>query len=58
MFRIGVSMLINLWTQSKKANRTECFPMPTGQAKALLTDIGTEELAHMEMIAALVCKLT
>jgi len=51
-------MLINLWTQSKKANRTECFPMPTGQAKALLTDIGTEELAHMEMIAALVCKLT
>ena len=27
-------------------------------AKAILTDIGTEELAHMEMIAALVYKLT
>ncbi len=26
--------------------------------KALLTDIGTEELAHMEMIAAMVYKLT
>jgi len=33
------------------------YSMPTGQAKALLTDIGTEELAHMEMIAALVYKL-
>lgn len=34
------------------------YSMPTDQAKALLTDIGTEELAHMEMIAALVYKLT
>ena len=33
------------------------YSMPTDQAKALLTDIGTEELAHMEMIAALVYKL-
>ena len=33
------------------------YSMPTGQAKALLTDIGTEELAHMEMIAAMVYKL-
>jgi len=31
--------------------------MPTDKAKALLTDVGTEELAHMEMIAALVYKL-
>ena len=34
------------------------YSMPTDTAKALLTDIGTEELAHMEMIAALVYKLT
>lgn len=33
------------------------YSMPTDQAKALLTDIGTEELAHMEMIAAMVYKL-
>jgi len=34
------------------------YSMPTDNAKAVLTDIGTEELAHMEMIAALVHKLT
>jgi spore coat protein JC len=33
------------------------YSMPTDMAKAVLTDIGTEELAHMEMIAALVYKL-
>lgn len=33
------------------------YSMPTDRAKALLTDIGTEELAHMEMIATLVHKL-
>ncbi|EIW17438.1 MULTISPECIES: manganese catalase family protein [Pelosinus] len=33
------------------------YSMPTDKAKALLTDVGTEELAHMEMIAALVYKL-
>ena len=32
--------------------------MPTGKAKALLTDIGTEELAHWEIIGTLVYKLT
>lgn len=34
------------------------YSMPTNKAIALLTDIGTEEMAHMEMIAALVYKLT
>ncbi|MDD4599586.1 putative manganese catalase [bioreactor metagenome] len=34
------------------------YSMPTDRIKALLTDIGTEELAHMEMIAGLVFKLT
>lgn len=33
------------------------YTMPTGKAKALLTDIGTEELAHMEIVATLVYKL-
>jgi len=34
------------------------YSMPMPKAKALLTDIGTEEMAHMEMIAGLVYKLT
>jgi len=34
------------------------FTMPTNKAKALLTDIGTEELAHMEMIQTMVYMLT
>lgn len=33
------------------------YTMPTNKGKALLTDIGTEELAHLEVIAALVYKL-
>lgn len=36
---------------------TQRYTMPIPQGKALLTDIGTEELAHMEMIAALVYNL-
>lgn len=34
------------------------FSMPTKIAKALLTDIGTEELAHWEMICTMVHMLT
>ena len=34
------------------------FTMPTGKSKALLTDIGTEELAHVEMIGTMVFQLT
>lgn len=34
------------------------YAMPYGMQKAVLTDIGTEELAHMEMIAAIVHQLT
>lgn len=33
------------------------YTMPTGKAKGLLTDIGTEELAHLEIIATMVYKL-
>lgn len=36
---------------------TQRYSMPTSQAKAVLTDIGTEELAHMEIVAALVYNL-
>ncbi|MGI6603839.1 MAG: manganese catalase family protein [bacterium] len=36
---------------------TQRYTMPTGLGKALLTDIGTEELAHMEIVAALVYNL-
>jgi spore coat protein JC len=32
--------------------------MPVDRAKGLLTDIGTEELAHWEIIATLIYKLT
>lgn len=33
------------------------YTMPTGKTKALLNDIGTEELAHVEMIATMVYQL-
>ena len=33
---------------------TQRFGMPDNKGKALLTDIGTEELAHSEMIATMV----
>ena len=34
------------------------YSMPYDELKALLTDIGTEELAHMEMVSAMVFQLT
>ena len=34
------------------------YSMPFGQAKGLLTDIGTEELSHLEMVASVVHQLT
>lgn len=37
---------------------TQRWTMPTGMAKAVLNDIGTEELAHWEIIGTLVYKLT
>lgn len=33
------------------------FSMPTDEAKAILNDIGTEELAHLEMIGSMVHQL-
>ncbi len=34
------------------------FAMPYDELKGLLTDIGTEELAHLEMVGAIVHQLT
>ena len=34
------------------------YSMPYGDVAGLLTDIGTEELAHMEMVSAIVRQLT
>jgi len=34
------------------------FSMPTNEAKAILNDIGTEELAHLEMVGSIVHQLT
>lgn len=34
------------------------YTMPDDKGKALLTDIGTEELAHMEMVSTIVFQLT
>ncbi len=34
------------------------YTMPDNRGKALLTDIGTEELAHVEMIATMIYQLT
>lgn len=36
---------------------TQRFSMPLNETKGLLTDIGTEELGHMEMVATLFKKL-
>ena len=36
---------------------TQVWTMPIPQAKAILTDIGTEELAHWEMIGTMVYQL-
>lgn len=33
------------------------YSMPTSRAKGVLTDIGTEELAHMEIVATVIYKL-
>ena len=37
---------------------TQRYSMPYNEVKGILTDIGTEELAHMEMISAMVYQLT
>lgn len=34
------------------------YTIPTNEAKGLLTDIGTEELAHVEMICTMIYQLT
>ena len=34
------------------------YTMPYKEAKAILSDVGTEELSHLEMIAAIVYQLT
>jgi spore coat protein JC len=34
------------------------FSMPTNEAKAILNDIGTEEMAHLEIIGSIVHQLT
>lgn len=34
------------------------YTVPTGEQKGLLTDIGVEELGHLEMVGALVHQLT
>lgn len=34
------------------------YSAPYGEVRGLLTDIGTEELAHMEMISAILYQLT
>ncbi len=34
------------------------FAMPWGELQGLLTDVGVEELSHLEMIGTIVCQLT
>ena len=34
------------------------YTMPTGQSIATLNDIGTEELAHLEIVASMIYQLT
>ena len=37
---------------------TQRYSQPFNEVKGMLTDIGTEELAHMEMVSAMVHQLT
>lgn len=37
---------------------TQRYGMPYNEVKGILTDVGTEELAHMEMVCAMVYQLT
>lgn len=37
---------------------TQRYGMPYNEVKGILTDVGTEELAHMEMVSAMVYQLT
>ena len=39
-------------------NLNQRYTMPDNRGKALLTDIGTEELAHIEMISTMIYQLT
>ena len=34
------------------------YTMPTGKSRGLLTDIGTEEMAHVEIISSILYQLT
>lgn len=34
------------------------YACPDDRITGILTDVGTEELAHMEMVAAIICQLT
>ena len=34
------------------------YTMPTGKSRALLTDIGTEEMAHVEIISTMLYQIT
>ena len=38
----------------RRSDLSQRFAMPNGMTKALLTDIGTEELAHLEIVGTLV----
>ena len=38
--------------------QTQRYTMPTNATKGLLTDIATEEMGHLEMVATLIYKLT
>jgi spore coat protein JC len=38
--------------------QTQRYSMPTGKSKAICTDIGTEEMAHLEVIATMIYQLT
>ena len=39
-------------------DRHQRYSMPYDEVVGILTDVGSEELAHLEMIAAIICQLT
>ncbi len=58
--KIIISQLGGLDGELGAANRylNQRYTMPWGEVKGLLTDIGTEEMGHAEMISAIIYQLT
>ena len=58
MFVFEKRTQIPVCIKNRNPRLSQRFTMPCNKGKALLTDIGTEELAHLEIIGSIVSQLT